>query len=249
MIKIKSPKDLEKMQAGGKILSETLSKLIESIKPGVSEKELEKIATFEIEKRGGFPAFKKVKGYKYALCLSTNDAVVHGIPGDYKFREGDIVGVDCGVFYKGFNTDMSQTVGVGKISNGQKKFLQIGEKALLKAIGEAKIGNRVGHISKKIQEVIEGSSYSVVRVLVGHGIGKALHEEPEIPCFLQGKIEKTPFLKEGMTLAIEVIYNMGQSQVNYAGDGWTIKTKDKQVSGLFEKTIAITKDGPLILTK
>jgi len=248
MIQIKSTEEITIMQEGGKILAESLSKVLENIKPGVSEKELEEIANFEIKKRGGKPGFKRVKGYNYALCMSTNDAVVHGIPGEYRFKEGDIVGVDCGVFYKGFNTDMSDTVYVGKISEELKKFLDTGKKALYAAIDEAKVGNRVGHISKMIQDIVEGAGYSVVRDLVGHGVGKELHEEPEIPGFLNRKIESTPLLKEGMTIAIEVIYNKGKSPVGYGSDNWTIRTRDGQISGLFERTVAITKDDPLVLT-
>jgi methionyl aminopeptidase len=248
MIQIKSSEEIQIMQEGGKILADTMKKITDSIKPGVSEKDLEEIANSEIEKRGGKAGFKRVKGYDYALCLSTNDAVVHGIPGDYVFKEGDIVGVDCGVFLKGFNTDMSETVAVGEISSDLKKFLEVGKKALYAAIDEAIVGNRIGHISKTIQETVEGAGYSVVRDLVGHGVGKDLHEEPEVPGFLNQKIENTPLLKEGMVIAIEVIYNKGKSPIGYASDGWTIKTKDGQFSGLFERTVAITKDGPLVLT-
>ncbi|OGH07577.1 MAG: type I methionyl aminopeptidase [Candidatus Levybacteria bacterium RBG_16_35_11] len=249
MIKIKSPEDLRKMQEGGKILAQILAIVSEGVKPGVSEKELEEIANLEIKKRGGYPSFKKVRGYKNALCLSINDTVVHGIPGNYRFKEGDIVGIDCGVFYKGFNTDMAETVSVGSTNNEIYKFLETGRKALSEAIGQARIGNRVGNISQKIQEIIERAGYSVVRTLVGHGIGKDLHEEPEVPGFLQGRIEDTSLLKAGMTLAIEVIYNMGKSDVKYDKDGWTIRTKDGQISGLFERTIAVTKSEPLILTR
>jgi methionyl aminopeptidase len=250
MITIKTPGELAVMQEGGKILAKTLEKVVESINVGVSEERLEEIATSEIEKMGGSPAFKKVPGYNYTLCISTNDAVVHGIPGKYTFKKGDVVGIDCGVFYKGFNTDMSETVIVGtKEDEKVKKFLEVGKKALLEGIAQAVPGNRVGHISKKIQEVVEKEGYSIVRTLVGHGIGKKLHEEPEVPGFLNRKIEKTPLLKEGMTLAIEVIYNMGKKGVKYGSDNWTIKTEDGQLSGLFERTIAITKGGPLILTR
>ena len=250
MIYIKSKKEISDMKKGGRILAYALEKVIEAIKPGVSGNELEKIASLQIEKEGGFPSFKNVNGYHHALCLSVNDAVVHGIPGDYSLKEGDVIGIDCGVFYKGLNTDMSETVRVGEFKDDEiNKFLKVGKKALLEAIVEAKEGNRIGHISKKIQEIIEESGYSVVRTLVGHGVGRDLHEEPEIPGFLDKKVENTPLLKEGMTLAIEVIYNMGKSDVNRGPDGWTIKTKDGKISGLFERTIAVTKDGPLILTQ
>jgi methionyl aminopeptidase len=249
MIPIKSPQDVIKMQEGGKILASTIEKVIEALKPGVSELDLENIAVAEIIKGGGKPSFKMVPGYKHALCLATNDAIVHGIPGQYHFKEGDVVGIDCGVFYKGFHTDMSESAIVGSIDKETEKFLTIGKKALLEAIAEAKVGNRIGHISKKIQDIVEGSGYSVVRTLIGHGVGEELHEEPEVPGFLDRKIEQTPLLKEGMTLAIEVIYNMGGKETKYDQDGWTIRTKDGKVSGLFERTVAITNDGPVILTQ
>jgi len=260
MVPIKSSQDLKKMQEGGKILAAVLSTVLENIKPGVSEKDLEEIAVSEIKKAGGAPSFKMVPGYKHALCISTNDVIVHGIPGNYKFKEGDVVGIDCGVFYKGFHTDMSDSIIVRAIDvrtqtidfrlkqQENDLFLDTGIKALEEAIKEAKIGNRVGNISKKIQSFIEGAGYSVVKVLVGHGVGKELHEEPEIPGFLDKTIDRTPVLKEGMTIAIEVIYNKGKSGVEYGDDGWTIRTQDHQISGLFERTVAITKNGPLILT-
>ena len=198
----------------------------------------------------------KRQGYKHAICVSTNDAVVHGVPTGYKLKEGDIIGIDCGVYYRGFNTDAAQTVRVQsskfKVQSSDEvdRFLDVGEKALEEAIKVSKAGNRVGHISKKIQDIVEGAGYSVVRSLVGHGVGRSLHEEPEVPGFLARKIEDTPKLRERMTIAIEVIYNMGKADVVYSNDdGWTIKTKDGSLAGLFERTVAITKSGPLILTK
>jgi methionyl aminopeptidase len=256
MIKIKTPEEIKIMQQGGKILAVAIKKVVENIKPGVSELDLEKIATEEITRHGAEPAFKRVRGYDYALCISTNDVIVHGIPGKYKFKLGDVVGIDCGVYYKGFNTDTSETLRVSAnneklITNNEDeigRFLEIGRRALFEAINEAIVGNRVGNISKKIQDIVEGEGYSIVKTLVGHGVGKDLHEEPEIPGFLDRKIDNTPLLKEGMTLAIEVIYNMGKAGTVLAGDNWTIKTKDGSLSGLFERTIAVTKDGPVILT-
>jgi methionyl aminopeptidase len=181
---------------------------------------------------------------------------VHGVPTDYKLKEGDVVGIDCGVFYKGFYTDAAHTVRVQssklkvKSSDEVDKFLKTGEKAMWEGIKAAKVGNRVGDISKAIQDIVERQGYSIVRSLIGHGVGRQLHEDPEVPGFLDGPIIKTPLLKLGMTIAIEVIYNMGKSEVVYSnGDGWTIKTKDGSLSGLFERTIAITKGEPLVLTR
>lgn len=256
MISIKTSSEIEKMAEGGKILADVLFKILEYAKVGVSELELDKLAEELILKAGAEPGFKKVANYHHTICVSTNNVVVHGVPTNYKFKEGDVVGIDCGVYFKGFHTDMAQTVRIqnSKIKNQKydatDKFLEIGEKALEKGIEQAKVGNRVGHISKAIQSAVEGNGYSIVRSLVGHGVGKKLHEDPEVPGFLNVSVQRTPLLKEGMTIAVEVIYNMGKSDVVYAkNDGWTIKTKDGSISGLFERTIAVIKDKPLILTK
>jgi len=256
MINIKTQQEIEIMKTGGKILSESLWEVMSSIKPGVSELELDALAEKLILQKGGEPGFKKVPGYKHTICISTNDVVVHGIPTDYRLKEGDIVGIDCGVFYKGFHTDMSETVRVkSQISSlkSQKdevdKFLEIGEKALNESIKQAKIGNHVGDISKTIQTIVEvQNGYSVVRSLVGHGVGKDLHEDPEVPGYVQGRIERSPQLEEGMVIAVEVIYNTGGPDLTLDDDGWTLRTKDKSLSGLFERTIAITKNGSLTLT-
>lgn len=258
MIDIKTPEEIKIMREGGEILASVLLQLLKNIKPGVTELEIDKLAETLILKKGAKPGFKEVKGYNNSICVSTNIVIVHGIPTNYKFKAGDVVGVDCGVFYKGFHTDAAETLRVSTINNQQltnnkkdeiAKFLETGERALSEAIKAAKVGNRVGHISKTIQNIVEEKGYSIVRSLVGHGVGRALHEEPEVPGFLDRKIIKTPILKEGMTIAIEVIYNMGKSDVKYLNeDGWTIATEDGSLSGLFERTIAITKNGPLILT-
>jgi methionyl aminopeptidase len=251
MIKIKTNEEIEKMEKGGHILAQVLRESMKMARPGVSEKELDELADRLITKHGGKAGFKMVDGYKNATCISTNNVVVHGIPSDYKLKPGDIIGIDCGVYYAGFHTDMSDSIVVGDEKNfpEESKFLKKGKFALDQAIEKAVIGNRVGHISQTIQDIVEGTGYSVVRSLVGHGVGKQLHEDPEVPGFLDVKIEKTPVLKEGMTIAIEVIYNMGESDVVYSNDdGWTISTKDGSLSGLFERTVAITKDGPLVLT-
>ncbi len=252
MISIKSQKEMRAMREGGRILADVLFKVIRKIKPGVSEIELDQFAEEEIRRRGGEPGFKKVEGYNNTICVSTNSTVVHGIPTDYRFKEGDVVGVDCGVFYKGFHTDMSITIRVktkSKVKDKIDKFLEVGEEALIEAIKEARAGNRVGNVSKKIQDIVEkDNGYSIVRTLVGHGVGRELHEEPEVPGFLIDDINKSPLLRKGMTIAVEVIYNMGKPEVKTMPDGWTIKTADGSMSGVFEKTIAITQGSPLILT-
>lgn len=255
MINIKNEEEIKIMTISGHILAETLFEVLKHVKPGVSEIELDKLADKLIVEKGGEPGFKKVKGYHNATCISTNDVVVHGIPSDYLLKEGDVIGIDCGVYYKGFHTDMSETIRVQnsefRIQNDAiDKFLQTGKKALEEGIKAAKLGNHVGDISKTIQDIVEGRGYSIVKSLVGHGVGRDLHEEPEVPGYLYGNINKTPILKEGMTIAVEVIYNMGKNEVVLANnDGWTIKTKDGSFSGVFERSIAITGNGTIILTK
>jgi methionyl aminopeptidase len=256
MIHIKSQKEIEYMKTGGKILAEVLFEVMDSIRPGMRELDLDILAEKLIKEKGGEPGFKRVKGYHHTICMSTNDAVVHGIPGAYVFKDGDVVGVDCGVFYKGFHTDMAETRRVSTKNLKLKtkkdeidKFLEVGKQALEAGIAQAIIGNRVGHISKAIQDIVEKQyGYSIVRSLIGHGVGRDLHEEPEVPGYLHGSIEKTPLLKAGMTIAVEVIYNMGGKEVVLDDDGWTIRTEDGSVAGLFERSIAITTEGPLLLT-
>ncbi len=253
MIDLKSEEEIGEMKEGGHILALVLAECLKNVKVGVSEKKIDEIADSLIQKYGGKPAFKMVEGYKHTTCISTNNVVVHGIPSEYKFKEGDVVGIDCGVYYEGFNTDMSETVSVGDSDTAKKEeidiFLKTGKEALNRAIKKAVIGNRVGHISETIQEIIEGQDYAIVRSLVGHGVGRHLHEDPEIPGFIDKKIEKTPKLSRGMTIAIEIIYNMGGPDVVYSkDDGWTIATKDGSLSGLFERSVAITEKGPVLLT-
>ena len=264
MINIKNDKQIEDMRHGGKILAEVLLEVLKHAKPGVSELELDKLAEELIIKKGGEPGFKRVDGYNHTICISINSVVVHGIPTNYKIKEGDVVGIDCGVLYNGLNTDMAETIYVksqkskvlvkGQSSSGRKsseidKFLETGKRALDEGIRQARVGNRVGHISKAIQSIVEGEGYSVVESLVGHGVGEDLHEDPEVPGFLSGDINGTPLLKENMTIAVEVIYNMGGKDVVYRGDdNWTISTADNSISGLFERTIVITKRGPVFLT-
>ncbi|MEX2013200.1 MAG: type I methionyl aminopeptidase, partial [Candidatus Levyibacteriota bacterium] len=231
MINIKTDKEIEDMRHGGKILAEVLFEVLGHAKPGVSELELDKLAEELIIKKGGEPAFKRVNGYKHTICTSVNNVVVHGIPTSYKIKEGDVVGIDCGVFYNGLNTDMAETILVSAKSKERRakneidRFLETGKRALEEGVKQAKAGNRVGHISKAIQDVVEDGGYSVVESLVGHGVGKDLHEDPEVPGFLVGDISSTPLLKENMAIAVEVIYNMGGKDVVYRGDDdWTIST-------------------------
>lgn len=259
MIHIKNKEEIEKMRKGGRILAEVLREVVASIKPGVTELELDALAERLIREKGGEPGFKKVKGYRHAICVSTNDVVVHGVPSGYAYKEGDVAGIDCGVYYEGFHTDMAETIRVAnskeQIADSKKDkiddFLETGKRALEDAIIVAKAGNRIGHISQKIQQIVEEENgYSIVRSLVGHGVGRELHEEPEVPGFLLDPISKTPLLRPGMTIAIEIIYNMGSADVVYKGaDGWSIATKDGSLSGVFERTVLITDREPEILTR
>ena len=255
MIDYKTPEQIEIMKHGGHILATVLGEVMDAAVPGITEIELDKLAENRIRELGGEPGFMKVEGYHHTTCFSTNDVVVHGIPSSYVLQAGDVVGIDCGVYYKGFHTDMSESKrvkGKGESVKNDKvdEFLKIGKFALHEAIKEAVIGNRIGHISQTIQRIVEKEAgYSVVRSLIGHGVGRELHEAPEVPGYLVGNITRTPLLKEGMTIAVEVIYNMGTHDVVLDRDHWTIRTRDGKLSGLFERTIAITKDGPLMLTK
>jgi len=245
------------MTKGGKILGEVLSQVVDSVKPGMTELDVDAIAEKLIRAQGGAPGFMKVPGYANTICAATNDVVVHGIPTKRVLKVGDIIGVDCGVYLDGFHTDMAETIIVENSKAAVesekykkvRKFLKNGKDAMWAGIAQAKGGNRVGHISQAIQEMVEGGGYSVVRNLVGHGVGEELHMDPEIPGYLEKKITSTPLLKAGMTIAVEVIYNMGDEEVVYQGnDGWTIVTADGKLAGMFERTILITESDPIILT-
>lgn len=224
------------MRVSGKIAASALKKAIESIQVGISALEVDKIAEKEIYRLGGDLSYKTVPGYKYATCITVNEQVVHGLPTQRKFIDGDIVSVDLAVEYKGWHTDCAWTVVLGE-DKDKNHFLKIGQEALRDGIAQAVEGNRVGDISAAIQTKIERSGYNVVRSLVGHGVGKALHEEPEIPGY--GNKGTGVLLKSGMSLAIEVIYTMGNYDLILESDGWTYATCDKSLSGLFEATVIV----------
>lgn len=246
----KTKKKVEIMKKAGIMLGEVLDQVLRAAGPGVTEIELDRLAESLILEKGGEPGFKKVDGYHHSICVSTNNVVVHGIPKDRVLSDGDMFGIDCGVYLEGFHTDMAETIIVGKNNDeAVKKFLKIGKKAMFKGINQAKVGRRVGHISRAMQEIMEGGGYSVVRSLVGHGVGKELHEDPEVPGYLEKEIRKTPVLTKGMTIAVEAIYNMGAPGVKYDGsDDWTIVSEDGSLAGLFERTILVTEDGPELIT-
>jgi methionyl aminopeptidase len=243
----KSLEEIQKMKESGRIAALVMKRLVESAAPGTKTLALDQLAEKLIGSFGAKPSFKMVPGYRYATCLTVNEQVVHGLPSGYSLKEGDLLGIDLGVYYQGFHADTAVSLLVGReISEEKKKFLAVGREALEKAIAEAKLGNHIGDISWAIQKTIEGAGYSVVRELVGHGVGRRLHESPQVPG--RGEPKTGLALVEGMTLAIEVIYNKGSHQVKILPDGWTIVTSDGQISGLFEHSVAVTKVGPLILT-
>lgn len=244
MIKIKTKKQIETMQKGGKIASKTLSKVLSSVKPGVTLKELDSIAENEILNLGGASSFKTVDNYKYTTCINVNEGIVHGIPNEYVVKKGDLVSVDLGVLYDGFHTDLSYTLEVD--SNKEEKFLMVGKEALSLAIENCRVGKRLGDISNAMQTVVEDEGYSVSKDLVGHGIGKKLHEDPYVPCY--GAKNSGIKLREGMILAIEVIYQKGFSELVLDDDDWTLLTADSSLSGLFEKTVAILEGVPVLIT-
>lgn len=254
MIPIKTKKEIIIIEKAGKMLAEVLFAVLKHAQPGVTEIELDLLAEKLIKDQGGESGFKKVAGYKHTICVATNDVVVHGIPTRRILKEGDIIGIDCGVFLEGFHTDMAETVYVGnqdEMPRDIKRFLELGKQGMLDGIAQVKPGNRIGHISRAIQQRVETEGgYSVTRSLIGHGVGRSLHEEPEIPGYLAQAIGKTPVLKPGMTIAVEVIYNMGAAEVIYSGtDDWTIKTADGTLGGLFERTVEITESGHRIITQ
>ncbi|MGP3778940.1 type I methionyl aminopeptidase [Halanaerobium saccharolyticum] len=248
MIILKSRREIDIMREANQIVAETHAYLAENIKPGISTAELDQLADEFIRSKGAVPSFKGYQGFPASICISINEEVVHGIPADHRFLEaGDIVSIDIGTFYEGFNGDAARTHAVGSISENASKLLKVTEESLLKGIEKAVIGNRLFDISHAVQEYVEKNGFSVVRDYVGHGIGRDMHEDPQIPNF--GPAGKGPKLKKGMTLAIEPMVNIGGYEVETLEDDWTVVTKDRSLSAHFEHTIAITEAGVEILSK
>ncbi|MGQ9525618.1 MAG: type I methionyl aminopeptidase [Armatimonadota bacterium] len=245
-IVIKSPAEIQMMRRAGEVVAFVLQRVAEACQPGVTTRELDAIAEAYVRKCGAIASFKGYKGYPASLCVAVNDEVVHSIPGRRVLREGDIVGLDFGAYLNGYHADAAITVPVGRISEEAQSLLRVTEEALQRAVSQAKIGNRVGDIGFAVQSYVEAHGYSVVRELVGHGIGRSLHEKPEVPNY--GIPGRGPRLREGMTLAIEPMVNQGAAAVEFAADTWTVVTADGKLSAHFEHTVAITRNGPLILT-
>lgn len=247
MITLKTDQEIEILHEGGKKLSRIFNKIVQATKPGIKESDLEKLSRKLIREEGATPSFLGFEGYPAALCVSINEEVVHGIPTNRVIKNGDIVGLDCGIWYKELCTDMAVTVGVGRIIPKARKLILITKNALETAILEMRVGKHLGDIGYAVQSYVESRGFSVVRELVGHGVGKRVHEPPQIPNY--GKRGTGIELKKGMVLAIEPMINEGTWKVKILPDNWTFVTADGKLSAHFEHTIAITKNGPLVLTR
>lgn len=246
---IKSPEEIEIMKEGGEKLARVRDRLFDEVKESVSAADIEKLANELIESEGGKASFAMVPRYKWATCININDGVVHGIPHAHIiFKQGDIVSVDVGMYYKGFHTDTSFTKLIG-IAPKKQMFLDAGRESLENAIAAAKPGNKVRDISQAMEQTLQKHNLNPIKALTGHGIGRSLHEDPAIPCFVANKLDGLTELVEGMTLAIEVMYTNGTGELVLEDDGWTLSTKDAKIASLFEETVAVTGNGPFILTK
>ena len=252
-INLKSKSEIEIMRESGKILAEILRLLSSKIEPGISGDELEKIAEKEVKKYGVIPSFKnyviskKIIPFPAIICLSINDEIVHGFPHRKVIKEGDVVSIDMGVKYKGFHSDSAATVSAGKISKKARKLIEVTKESLFKGIEQVKPGNRIGDIGFAVQKYAEENNFSVVRNLVGHGVGRSIHEPPEVPNFGNKKTGLKLF--PGMTFAIEPMLNEGSYYIKCDNDGWTIRTTDGKLSAHFEHTVAVTEEGCEILTR
>ena len=246
MVTIKSEREIELMRKAGQILGNTLNLLEENVKPGITTAELDKIAYEYIKSNDSIPSFKGYNGFPASICASVNNEVVHGIPDNRVLREGDIIGIDAGVCYGGYHADAARTFGVGEISPAAKKLIEVTKESFFKGIENAKHGARIGDISAAVQTFVEGNGYSVVRDLIGHGIGSSLHEEPDVPNY--GSSGRGMRLIKGMTLAVEPMVNVGGYEIRLLKNGWTYVTKDNTLSAHYENTIVITDSGCDVIT-
>jgi methionyl aminopeptidase len=246
-IVVKSHDEIMIMQEANQIVAETLCMVLDAVDPGITTLELDRMAEDLCRKRNAIPAFKGYRGFPGSLCVSVNEEVVHGIPSrKRKLRKGDILSVDFGVKFRGYYGDSAVTIPVGKIDSEKQRLLDVTKESLDRAIEQALPGNRINDISRAVQQYVESEGFSIVRQFVGHGIGTDLHEGPEIPNFHQG--ERSPKIMAGMVLAIEPMVNMGTYKVKVLRDGWTVITTDKKPSAHFEHSVAVTEDGPLVLS-
>ncbi len=246
MIVYKSEAEIEMMRKSSQIVARILSELKQMIRPGLETRELDLYAERRARELGAIPAFKGYRGYPASLCVSINEEIVHGIPSSRRLKEGDIVSLDFGVVYEGFYGDAALTVPVGKVSEQALRLIEVAEKAFFSGLNELKAGNRLSDVSAAIQKEVEAAGFSVIRAFVGHGIGRSLHEEPQVPNF--GLPGHGPKLKEGLTLAIEPMIAAGHWEVEILEDGWTAVTRDRSLSAHYEHTVALTDRGVEILT-
>ena len=247
MIVLKSKREIEFIRDAGRISAQALALVGQNVKAGITTKELDDLARKFIEKSGAVPSFLGYNGYPATICASVNDEVVHGIPSDRVLKEGDIVSIDLGAKYKGYHGDNAKTYAVGSVSREAQRLMDVTERSFYAGMEAFRTGNRLQDISQAVQDTAESAGFSVVRELVGHGIGQQLHEDPNVPNFVTGN--KGPRLRTGMVLCIEPMINMGKRHTVTLDDGWTVKTKDASLSSHFEHTIALTDNGPEILTE
>ena len=246
MIELKTDTEIAMMKASGEVASKAMLAVAEKIKPGVTTAELDKVAYHIITRNGATPSFKGYRGFPGSICASVNEEVVHGIPGSRRLNEGDIISIDMGAFLKGYHSDMARTFPVGQVSDENKRLIEVTKQSFFDGLEGFKQGNRLMEISKRVQQTAENAGYSVVRDLVGHGIGQDLHESPDVPNFVfKGP---NPRLNVGLVLAIEPMINTGVAEVKWCDDGWTVITADKKPSAHYENTVALTSDGLMILT-
>jgi len=246
MIHYKTRDEIEIIKESAQILGKAHGLVASMIGPGVKTIDLDKEAEAFIRDHNASPSFKNYNGFPSSLCISVNENVVHGFPSDYELKDGDIVSIDCGVFYNGFHSDSAFTYPVGNVAPEVLQLLDITEQSLYKGIEKAVVGNRVGDIGYEVQNFVEGFGYTVVRELVGHGLGRSLHESPEVPNY--GKRGRGSKLKEGMVIAIEPMINLGRRNIVQESDGWTIRTADRKPSAHFEHTVAVLSDKTEVLT-
>jgi methionyl aminopeptidase len=242
----KTPGEIDKMAAAGRVVADTIALLGEHVRPGVTTAELDRVAAEYIASQGAKSSFFGYRGYPATICTSPNDMVVHGIPGNVRLDEGDVISVDVGVVLDGFVADSAYTFAVGEIDEDAQRLLDACQAALAAGIEQARVGNHVGDISAAVQRVTEEAGFSIVRSLVGHGVGRSMHEEPQIPNYATGR--RGALLSPGMTLAIEPMITAGGEHVYVHDDEWSISTSDGSLSAHFEHTVAVTDDGPRILT-
>src|SRR5262249_47602393 len=242
----KSPQEIEQMARAGRVVVDTLTLLGENVRPGVTTAELDAIAEEFITSQGGYPTFKGYRGYPAATCISPNDMVGHGIPGPFELGEGDVLSVDVGVTLDGFVADSAYTFPVGEISADAERLLEACQAALAAGVDQCRAGNRLSDISHAVQQATESAGFSVVRSLVGHGVGRSMHEDPQIPNY--GEPGRGPMLAEGMTFAIEPMINVGRPEIYVHDDEWSISTADGSLSAHFEHTVAVTASRPRVLT-